>query len=224
MKISVLLLLLSATCRAEPELQAAHTSQQSPAGCMNNITIMSPPGVQGPPGPPGPLGEPGRPGNPGPPGKLGPQGPPGTPGSSANPPVHVAFTAVRIASLGPADEVLTITFQVVHTNVGDHFDKNTGHFTSPVRGVYHFSFNFLAMSSDYNLFVILKHNGRKITSTYESGGRSAGGSAVLLLEEGDKVWLDLGKKYAIYDNANMYSSFSGFLLFTLEDDVEEKES
>ncbi|XP_066291627.1 complement C1q tumor necrosis factor-related protein 3-like [Branchiostoma lanceolatum] len=224
MKISFLLLLLSATCWAEPELQATQTSHQSPAGCMNNITIMSPPGVQGPPGPPGDYGEPGRPGNQGPPGKLGPRGLPGAPGSTTDPPVHVAFTAVRTSNFGPNNEETTIPFQVVHTNIGGHFDKDTGHFTSPVTAVYHFSFNFLSRSSEYNLFVILKHNGHKITSTYEGKGRSAGGSAVLLLEKGDRVWLDLGKNYAIYDNANMYSSFSGFLLFTMEDGDLGKES
>lgn len=120
-------------------------------------------GEQGRPGKPGPRGPPGEPGPP------GPRGPPGERGDN-----KLAFTALagaagagdtgegdganstvsgyRIAFYvglkSPHEGYEVLKFDDVITNLGNHYDQNTGKFTCHVSGIYFFTYHVLMRGGD----------------------------------------------------------------------------
>ncbi|RXN38662.1 adiponectin-like isoform X1 [Labeo rohita] len=58
---------------------------------------------------------------------------------------QVAFSAslygsVGFKNFGPHEEATTLVYDNVFTNIGEAYDKNTGIFTAPVKGVYFFNY------------------------------------------------------------------------------------
>ena len=99
------------------------------------------------------------------------------------------------------------------------FPLSEGMFTALVRGIYHFTFT--AFDWDVTGGSLTK-NGQKIVSWYDNGKGSANpssNSATLMLEVGEQVNVMLWKGLQISDNVNHYSSFSGFLLFPMKENV-----
>ena len=187
----------------------------------------------------GDMGEPGAPGNTGPkgddgiglPGKTGPRGPPGldgptgatgvkgqkgepgeTPVDSSN---RVAFTVVRTSSSSVSSVHSTrLTFEGTKTLLqGTNFDLGTGTFTCDIPGVYVFMFS-VNRYPGFHLYVHLSKNNERIM-TGHSGSTShhdqVSGSAVLVLQQGDTVYLTFtGRAYS--STSYNYISFCGFLL------------
>ncbi|XP_029944240.1 cerebellin 11 [Salarias fasciatus] len=135
-------------------------------------------------------------------------------------------TAHRIAfsvSLANSSEVYrgpcsdkTLSFTRVFSNTGDGYDLNTGIFTAPVSGLYFFTFSTYGYNTHTTGAILLK-NGVRQVSTYDSptadGADSGANAAVLRLDEGDKVHLELWDDGQVFDNLNGHTTFSGFLLF-----------
>ena len=113
-----------------------------------------------------------------------------------------------------------LTFEVERLNVGGAMKINTGVFTAPRNGTYHFSFSFMNFGS---LAIGIRKNGVAIgaANTYASSTYILQSSlpATLKLKSGDSVDLFQMKDGGIYDDWNHYTHFTGWLI---EEDLDEK--
>lgn len=150
----------------------------------NGVAPLPPVMAQGTRGEPGRPGKPGPRGPPGEPGPPGPRGPPGERGDS-----KVAFPALTGAPAGDAEadgtnstvSVYRIAFYVglknphegyevlkfddVITNLGNHYDPNSGKFTCHVSGIYFFTYHVLMRGGDgTSMWADLCKNGQVVQS------------------------------------------------------------
>ncbi|XP_022099672.1 complement C1q and tumor necrosis factor-related protein 9A-like [Acanthaster planci] len=199
------------------------------------------PGAKGEVGLAGAMGERGAPGNPGPkgddgislPGKIGPRGPPGLGGPKGASGVkgqkgelgeagealetpRVAFTVTRTTSSAASSSYNTrLQFQETETLLpGTSFDLESGAFSCNVSGTYVFMFSVRKQNPSSDLHVKLWKNGVVIVtgvSTDSSHYEQVSGSAVLVLQQGDSVYVTM--KGTAYSDSDHETSFSGFLLY-----------
>ncbi|XP_023130807.2 complement C1q-like protein 2 [Amphiprion ocellaris] len=133
---------------------------------------------------------------------------------------QVAFSAaLPDGNIGPANFLHSLVYNRVMSNIGGHYSPATGFFTAPVRGVYYFTFTFFCWAqSQQTCGGSLYHNGNKMTSWYgfsRSNPSSGSNNAILLLQAGDHVNVRLWADRVVSDNVNRYSTFSGFLLYSM---------
>ncbi|XP_022600459.1 complement C1q-like protein 2 [Seriola dumerili] len=133
---------------------------------------------------------------------------------------QVAFSASLLAdgaqTIGPFNKHTTLIFKHVLTNIGGAYDPNTGVFTAPVRGAYHFEWHIGVHAS--NTAAVLVKNTNHIFAVAEHQGSGYGSSsqcANLRLEAGDVVFVRLWHGAKVFDNMNRHTTFSGHLLFTM---------
>uniref|UniRef100_A0A668A425 C1q domain-containing protein n=1 Tax=Myripristis murdjan TaxID=586833 RepID=A0A668A425_9TELE len=112
-----------------------------------------------------------------------------------------------------------LIYKDVLTNVGEAYSSETGEFTAPVRGVYYIRFTANS-PTDFPMSAVLYKNGAEIQLIAHEqpsgeGSDTASNGAALLLEEGDRLTLELWHNTQIWDNSNHHSTFSGFLLFPM---------
>uniref|UniRef100_A0A672Z1I3 Complement C1q-like protein 2 n=1 Tax=Sphaeramia orbicularis TaxID=375764 RepID=A0A672Z1I3_9TELE len=133
---------------------------------------------------------------------------------------QVAFSAALLASgestTGPFSDFTTLIYKHVVTNVGNAYNSDTGFFTAPVKGAYHFEFYSTAVGG-HTSAVLVKNGGRTFAFAEGQGnGFGTGSNAItLVLEVGDVVSINLWLNSVMYDNQNHHSTFSGHLLFTM---------
>ncbi|XP_043840384.1 cerebellin-3 isoform X1 [Dromiciops gliroides] len=149
----------------------------------------------------------------------------GAPGGAAlgeAPPGRVAFAAVRSHHHEPAGETGNgtsgaIYFDQVLVNEGNGFDRASGSFIAPVRGVYSFRFHVVKVYNRQTVQVSLMLNTWPVISAFANDPdvtREAATSSVLLpLDPGDRVSLRLRRGNLL--GGWKFSSFSGFLIFPL---------
>ncbi|KAK1878635.1 Caprin-2 [Dissostichus eleginoides] len=93
-----------------------------------------------------------------------------------------------------------------------------GIFTAPVKGVYYFSFSANHRTTKPSGLRLMK-NEEQMVSVYNhaAGNRheTAANGMTLQLEVGDHVYMRLMMNTWIFDNPSNYSTFIGFLLFSL---------
>lgn len=110
-----------------------------------------------------------------------------------------------------------IRFDKIIYNAQNHYDPLTGRFTCSEAGVYYFTYHITVFSK--NVKVALMRNGAKIlhtTDNYQSSEDQASGGAVLNLEVGDKVWLQVtgGDLYnGLFADEDDDTTFTGFIIF-----------
>ncbi|XP_063063916.1 uncharacterized protein LOC134456481 [Engraulis encrasicolus] len=115
---------------------------------------------------------------------------------------------------------LNLVFSRVITNVGEAYNRKTGFFTAPVRGVYYFRFT-VADTLDSRYIVIRMYKNRECLMQLQEHGTDGqlhylSGGLTLQLEKGDTVNMVLPAGYRLYDNyVYNFCTFSGFLLFPL---------
>ncbi|XP_038077273.1 complement C1q subcomponent subunit B-like [Patiria miniata] len=199
-------------------------------GQKGEIGQIGPVGDRGAPGNTGSNGDDGI----GLPGKIGPRGPPGLVGTTGDTGVkgqkgepgvtrvrgdsnqRVAFTVVRTSNSDTSTSHYTrLPFQETLTLLpGTSFDLESATFTCSVPGTYVFLFSVLKTSSCAHLDVHLKKNDDWVVSGASSDSSSAeqvSGSAVLVLQRGDTVYLTMNGQ--AWSNSRHYTSLSGFLLY-----------
>ncbi|XP_052427772.1 complement C1q-like protein 2 [Carassius gibelio] len=133
----------------------------------------------------------------------------------------VAFSAGLLSSglghTGPIGTAKTLVYSKVFSNVGSAYDSNTGVFKAPIKGVYYFRF-YAHCHSGTKMAVSLLKNGQTQCSVFSwkpvTNGNASNG-IVLQLESGDEMSTQLWENTWVYDDANSYTSFSGFLIFPL---------
>lgn len=180
------------------------------------------PGPLGPPGRPGPKGEigiPGHKGNIGYHGEKGSQGDIGDKGEKGDASVvsKSAFSVGLTAQSKLPAANAPIRFDKIIYNQQNHYDPQTGRFTCSVAGAYFFTYHITVFSR--NVKVALMKNGAKLihtTDNYQGSEDQAAGGAVLHLEAGDKVWLQVtgGELFnGLYADDDDDTTFTGFLIF-----------
>ncbi len=134
----------------------------------------------------------------------------------SQPAFYGAYTGVNVAWANNQ----TFGWNIVHMNVGNHFNGGTGLFTAPVAGVY--SFNYNAFASSGPTQVCLKINGSDWRPTGADtqgvanlapidGQRTGGATLVIPLAAGDYV--HVGMRTGFADTIYMgHSHFSGYLI------------
>uniref|UniRef100_A0A672FUV2 C1q domain-containing protein n=1 Tax=Salarias fasciatus TaxID=181472 RepID=A0A672FUV2_SALFA len=135
----------------------------------------------------------------------------------------VAFSTSLLASgsgyTGPFDNQTTLVFRHVFTNIGNAYNPNSGFFSAPVRGVYHFEIHIYGYGHEtHPSGAHLVKNGQNVVLAYEnqpSRAMKSSNSVTLLLEVGDVVFVRLHHNSKIFDNENHHSTFSGHLVFTM---------
>ncbi|XP_072289470.1 complement C1q-like protein 2 isoform X2 [Eucyclogobius newberryi] len=136
---------------------------------------------------------------------------------------QVAFSASLLASgsgnTGPFNTQVPLTFRFVITNIGNAYNPDSGFFTAPVRGAYHFELHNGGYGhSTHHAGAYLVKNGGNICVAYEhqtNGFSKSSNGATLLLEAGDIVLVRLRENSVMFDDGNHHSTFSGHLLFTM---------
>ncbi|XP_061877949.1 complement C1q and tumor necrosis factor-related protein 9A [Entelurus aequoreus] len=196
-----------------------------PQGAKGETGLRGDRGIQGPVGPPGRQGPQGDMGVPGHKGALGHRGETGSPGDLGDKgekgdacvlsksAFSVGLTAQ--SKLPPAHT--PVRFDKIIYNRQNHYDPQTGRFTCSVPGAYFFTYHITVFSR--NAKVALVKNGAKVVHTsdhYQSSEDQAAGGAVLHLEAGDKVWLQVvgGELFnGLFADEDDDTTFSGFILF-----------
>ncbi|KAL0966107.1 hypothetical protein UPYG_G00291020 [Umbra pygmaea] len=132
----------------------------------------------------------------------------------------VAFSALRGTNHEPSDlsnTSLTIYFDQVLVNIGNHFDLQASVFLAPRRGIYSFSFHVVKVYNRQTIQVNLMHNEYPIISAFagdQDVTREAASNSVLLqLEQEDTLYLKLERGNLM--GGWRYSTFSGFLVFPI---------
>ncbi|XP_036453104.1 complement C1q-like protein 3 [Colossoma macropomum] len=134
----------------------------------------------------------------------------------------VAFSASLLASgeghTGPMNPVPSpLIYKKVFSNYGNGYDSNTGIFTAPIKGVYFFRF-YAHCHPGTKMAVSLYKNDQGQCSVFSwkpvTNG-NASNSTVLTLEKGDRIYTKLWEDSWVFDDPAGYTSFSGFLLFSL---------
>ncbi|XP_067876004.1 collagen alpha-2(IV) chain-like [Heterodontus francisci] len=221
-----------------PGIPGSTGSPGSP-GSPGHPGVKGDPGVPGPPGPPskfdgkiikgpsGPSGPKGARGPPGNPGSPGPAGPPGeiimAKGKYAGYNGYInsgdvvspvpAFTAILSQPYPTKGQ--PIVFDKILTNSNNNYDASKGIFTCEISGIYQFFYHVHVKEA--NVWVGLYKNDEPVMFTYDEYTPQyvdhASGTAILYLDENDKVYVQLPseKSNGLYSSEYMYSSFSGLL-------------
>ena len=132
-------------------------------------------------------------------------------------PYQPAFNAKRTG--GDIATTAVALFNVVLTNIGNHYSVSTGRFTAPVTGTYAFSVFCMGItySNDVPVAVYFRRNGIDTGAypyTRSQGAQYHGvaGSLIITLSTGDFVDIVNGGSCAIYGVGTGHNGFSGYLI------------
>ena len=132
---------------------------------------------------------------------------------------YVAFTAYLDHDLNYLITGHVVKCNQVLTNMGNHYNKNTGVFTVPTTGVYLLTFFINGKGTSHITFVKAVVDNREIVAAVSAGASwdvTGGNSAIVQLNAGQAVWLEIfgTTQGSLLSNGNYrYVTFSGVLLF-----------
>jgi len=133
-------------------------------------------------------------------------------GSSGVQQKKVAFFVALSNHLGPFAQPTDVVFDRVVTNIGSAYGFWSGRFRAPVSATYQFSVTLSAQPTKQAGLMMLK-NGVRILELWSVSTplwAPSSNVAVLSLKAGDQVWLQQRHGQC---NGDMYTTFSGFLIF-----------
>ena len=102
------------------------------------------------------------------------------------------------------------------TNIGQHYDNTTGKYSAPHNGTYVFQLHLYKLSIAGLVACAIIQNGNQIavaqvpSETVQIGAYESSTSAIVHLQEGDKVWAG---NCANDNNVHPWTAFNGFLLY-----------
>ncbi|XP_062576660.1 complement C1q tumor necrosis factor-related protein 3-like, partial [Saccostrea cucullata] len=128
----------------------------------------------------------------------------------SNPAIGFSVQLSRDAFLGDGQ---AIKYDKIITNYGNSYNKWTGHFVAPKKGLYLFSCSIMADHTGHIHVQIVK-NGTKISTIYSnlSSYDQSSQTVVLALRRGDSVWTRqslFGRR--LHDHLG-YNMFTGILI------------
>ena len=115
----------------------------------------------------------------------------------------------KILTLGEYDRILS--------NVGGAYHLSTGTFTAPFKGVYSISCCLMSDPSN-SIHLQITKNGSKLSILYSASSTHphAGQTLQLLLNKGDKIWIqNVNSVVAKLNDHGSYNLFSGALITKL---------
>ncbi|XP_051962837.1 cerebellin-2-like [Xyrauchen texanus] len=116
---------------------------------------------------------------------------------------------------GPFDTNTTLVYKNVFINIGGAYNRATGIFAAPVKGVYYFSI-FYHSGVQYATTLSMYRNGQLAATTHHDKGagvqENGGVGLTLLLERGEHVYIMLWANTRIWDGVNINTVFTGFLV------------
>ncbi|XP_061179170.1 complement C1q tumor necrosis factor-related protein 3-like [Saccostrea echinata] len=108
-------------------------------------------------------------------------------------------------------EKQAVKYDKVITNQGDGYNRWTGHFTAPRKGLYLFSCTIMALRNHHIHIEIIK-NGRRISTLFSSTTDQSSQTVVLVLRKGDNVWTrQAWNGRHLHDHVG-YNMFTGVLI------------
>ncbi|KAM7399671.1 hypothetical protein PAMP_018919 [Pampus punctatissimus] len=119
-----------------------------------------------------------------------------------------------------------IVYKHVFLNLGGGYDVQTGIFTVPRSGVYSFAVtvygNAALFGGKLSSCATVQVNMQEVATLLEKSGLDLEDSATVFLamklNAGDQVAVNLLKECSICDNNNHYNTFTGFLLYSTDND------
>ncbi|XP_071944211.1 complement C1q tumor necrosis factor-related protein 2-like [Antedon mediterranea] len=160
------------------------------------------------------------------PGKLGPTGPqgivglPGTNGVKGEKGEQSiqqksSFSVVFTSSPGRHD-TSPMKYDTIITDVGNHYNKETGKFVCTIPGIYVFQVTSTASRSGQIITRIMKNGNNQMSAQMSASGYNSVSTMVVLdLVSGDQVWTQphSSNYNYYYSDGARFCSFSGFLLY-----------
>ncbi|XP_065936796.1 complement C1q tumor necrosis factor-related protein 3-like [Magallana gigas] len=124
----------------------------------------------------------------------------------------IAFQSSLTKHLENMKNKETVIFDKVSLNEGNAYDHTSGIFTSPLDGIYSFTWTTLTKSGKAFLTEIVL-NGKKVALNHADGRGHSGNSmstshANIKMKKGDKVWIRAHDTYGQFGYAH-WSFFSG---------------
>ncbi|XP_062581911.1 complement C1q tumor necrosis factor-related protein 3-like [Saccostrea cucullata] len=106
-----------------------------------------------------------------------------------------------------------VKYNKVITNYGNGYDKWSGHFKAPMKGLYAFSCSVMAINT-HALHIELVKNGQVVSTIYSnpSSYDQASETVVLALKKGEKVWAR--QAYGGRHVRGSFNLFTGYLIST----------
>uniref|UniRef100_A0A3B5QBM2 Cerebellin-1-like n=1 Tax=Xiphophorus maculatus TaxID=8083 RepID=A0A3B5QBM2_XIPMA len=130
---------------------------------------------------------------------------------------NIAFSAATggSGSIGPFNTDTIIIYRKLIINVGNAYNQHTGIFVAPVPGIYYFTFFYHAGGSQIVSLALMKNSETVVTTsdhqTSHDGADNGGNAALLQLQQGDQVYVQLVENTHIWGGSHGIT-FSGYLL------------
>lgn len=122
----------------------------------------------------------------------------------------IAFSAYRSTSQSLSIGTV-VKFDKVWTNIGNGYNPNTGIFTAPRSGLYHFTSVRMSENNSINLRLFLNNSMKStvyIKTRYETGSFDV----LLSLEKRDTVSIKSSGTLTLHSSSGIYISFSGYTI------------
>lgn len=131
-----------------------------------------------------------------------------------------ALTAALGNPVGPFQQNTPLKYPKIFSNIGSSYNPATGIFTALVRGGLLLQiYDVQQQLRPAQLCGVTDDEQQRLVSTWDTAGDdsndSASNAAVVQLEVGDNVFVQLYANRVLYDDLNYYNTFSGFLLVTM---------
>ncbi|CAC5358875.1 unnamed protein product [Mytilus coruscus] len=122
----------------------------------------------------------------------------------------IAFSAYRSASQSLSSGTI-VHFDKVWTNIGNGYNPNTGIFTAPRTGLYHFTSVVMSGHNSIILRLFLNDSIKSMIYVFDEYDTSSF-DVLLSLEKSDTILIKSNGNYIVNSSGVNYISFSGYII------------